>query len=90
VILLNQVIQILAGPDERLCGQDAFGLQFGDGFMGRPTAVECDLLQDIIITDCLLEEVYEGYPATVPPLIGMMARRREIASLPRARLRGVP
>ena len=60
VILLNQVIQVLAGPDERLSGQDAIGLQFGDGFMGRPTAVECDLLRDIIITDRLLEEAYGG------------------------------
>jgi hypothetical protein len=45
VILLNHVIQVLAGPDERLSGQDAFGLQFGDGLMRRPTAVECDLLR---------------------------------------------
>jgi hypothetical protein len=60
VILLNQVIQVLAGPDERLSGQDAISLQFGDGFMGRPTAVECDLLRDIIITDRLLEEAYGG------------------------------
>jgi|GEM_PF-3763335 len=47
VILLNQVIQVLAGPDERLNGQDAFGLQFGDGLMRRPTAIECDLLRDL-------------------------------------------
>jgi hypothetical protein len=58
--LLNHVIQVLAGPDERLSGQDAFGLQFGDGLMGRPTAVECDLLRGLIITDRLLEEAYGG------------------------------
>jgi hypothetical protein len=57
-ILLNQVVQVLVGPDERFSGQDAFGLQFGDGLMGRPTAVECDLLRDLIITDRLLEEAY--------------------------------
>jgi hypothetical protein len=44
-ILFNYVIQVLVGPDERLGGQDAFGLQFGDGLMRRPTAVECDLLR---------------------------------------------
>ena len=49
MILLNQVIQVLAGPDERLSGQDAFGLQFGDGLKGRPAAVECDLLRALII-----------------------------------------
>ena len=49
VILFNQVIQVLVGSDERLSGQDAFGLQFGDGLMGRPTAVECDLLRDLVI-----------------------------------------
>jgi hypothetical protein len=48
MILLNHVIQVLVGPDERLSGQDAFGLQFGDGLMGRLTAVERDLLRDII------------------------------------------
>jgi len=31
VVLLNQVIQGLVGPDQRLSGQYAFGLQFGDG-----------------------------------------------------------
>jgi hypothetical protein len=40
MILLNQVVQVLVGPDERLSGQDALGLQFGDGLMGRLTAVE--------------------------------------------------
>jgi hypothetical protein len=60
VILLNQVIHALAGPNERLSGQDAFGLQFGDGLKGRPAAVECDLLRDLIITDCLFEEAYGG------------------------------
>jgi hypothetical protein len=45
VILLNQVIHVLAGPDKRLSRQDTLGLQFGDGLMGRPTAVECDLLR---------------------------------------------
>src|SRR5262245_45523540 len=44
VILLNQVVQVLVGPDEGLSGQYAFGLQFGDGLMRRPTAVERDLL----------------------------------------------
>jgi len=39
VILLNHVVQVLIGPDDRLSGQDAFGLQFGDGLMGRLTAV---------------------------------------------------
>src|SRR5262249_25952932 len=58
VILLNQVVQVLVGPDERLSGQDAAGFQFGDGLMGRPTAVECDLLRNLIITDRLLEEAY--------------------------------
>jgi len=28
-----------------LSGQNAFGLQFGDGLMGRLTAAECDLLR---------------------------------------------
>src|SRR5215510_9473223 len=51
MILLNHVIQVLVGPDERLSGQCAFGLQFGDGLMRRPTAVECDLLRNLIITD---------------------------------------
>src|SRR5262245_16043797 len=60
MILLNHVIQVLAGPDERLSGQDAFGLQFGDGLMGHLTAVECDLLRDIMIADRLLEEAYGG------------------------------
>jgi hypothetical protein len=48
MILLNHVIQVLVGPDESLSGQYAFGLQFGDGLMGRLTAVERDLLRDII------------------------------------------
>ena len=60
MILLNHVIQVLAGPDERLSGQDAFGLQFGDRLMGRLAAVECDLLRGLIITDRLLEEAYGG------------------------------
>jgi hypothetical protein len=34
--------------------------RIGDSFMGRPTAVECDLLRGLIITDCLLEEAYGG------------------------------
>jgi hypothetical protein len=58
MILLNQVIQVLAGPDERLSGQDAFGLQFGDGLMGRLTAVERDLLRDFVITCRFPEEAY--------------------------------
>jgi hypothetical protein len=60
VILLNHVVQVLVGQDERLSGQDAFGLQFGDGLMGRLTAVECDLLRGPIITDRSLEEAYGG------------------------------
>src|SRR5262245_28458168 len=60
MILLNHVIQVLVGPDERLSGQDAFGLQFGDGLMRRLTAVERDLLRDIIITDRFVEEAYGG------------------------------
>jgi hypothetical protein len=60
VILLNHVIQVLAGPDERLNGQDAFGLQFGNGLMRRPTAIECDLLRDLMIADRFLEEAYGG------------------------------
>jgi len=60
VILLNHVIQVLASPDERLSGQGAFGLQFGDGLMRRPTAIECELLRDLIITDRLLEEAHGG------------------------------
>ena len=60
MILLNHVIQVLVGPDERLSGQDAFGLQIGDGLMRRPTAVECDLLRGLVITDRLLEEAYGG------------------------------
>jgi len=41
-----------------LSGQYAFGLQFGDGLMGRLTAVERDLLRDIMIADRFLEEAY--------------------------------
>jgi hypothetical protein len=33
VILLNQAVQALIGPDERLNGQDSLGLQFGDDLM---------------------------------------------------------
>jgi len=51
VILLDQVIQAPMGPDEHLSGQYAFGLQFGDSLMGRPTAVECDLLRDLMTAD---------------------------------------
>ena len=60
MILLNQIIQVLVGPDERLSGQDAFGLQFCNGLMRRPTAIECDLLRSLIITDRFFEEVYGG------------------------------
>ena len=60
MILLNHVIQVLVGPDERLSGQDAFCLQFGDGLMGRLTAVERDLLRDLMIADRFLEEAYGG------------------------------
>ena len=60
MILLNHVIQVLVDPDERLSGQYAFGLQFGYGLMGRLTAVECDLLRDIMIADRFHEEAYGG------------------------------
>jgi len=60
MILLNHVIQVLVGPDERLSGQYAFGLQFGDGLMRRPTAVECDLLRSLMTFDRFLEEAYGG------------------------------
>ena len=60
MILLNHVIQVLVGPDERLSGQDALGLQFGDGLMRRPTAVERDFLRGLMIADRLLEEAYGG------------------------------
>jgi hypothetical protein len=43
-----------------LSGQYAFGFQFGDGLMGRPTAVECDLLRDLVIANRLLEEACGG------------------------------
>ena len=60
MILLNHVIQVLVGADERLSGQYAFGLQFSDGLMGRLTAVERDLLRGLVITDRFLEEAYGG------------------------------
>jgi hypothetical protein len=60
VILHNHIIQVLVGPDERLRGQDAIGLQFGDGLMRRPTAVERDLLRDFMTADRFLEEAYGG------------------------------
>ena len=60
MILLNHVIQVLVGPDERLSGQYAFGLQFGYGLMGRPTAVKRDLLRDPVIADRFFEEAYGG------------------------------
>jgi hypothetical protein len=66
VILLNQVIQVLAGPDERSSGQDAFGLQFGDGLMRCPTSIECDLLRDLMIADRFLEEAYGGRFISIP------------------------
>jgi hypothetical protein len=60
MILLNHVIQVLVGPDGRLSGQDAFGLQFVDGLMGRLAAAERNLLRDLIIVDRFLEEAYGG------------------------------
>jgi len=60
MILLNHVIQVPAGPDEHLSGQDAFGFQFGERLMGRLAAVECDLLRDLIITDRFPEEAHGG------------------------------
>jgi len=60
MILFNNVIQVLVGPDERLSGQNALCLQFGDGLMGRLTAVERDLLRDLMIADGFLEEAYGG------------------------------
>jgi hypothetical protein len=65
MILLNYIIQVLAGPDERLSGQDAFGLQFGGGLMGRLTAIERDLLRDIMIADRFHEEAYGGRSTSV-------------------------
>ena len=56
----GHIIQVLVGPDERLNGQYAFVLQFGDGLMGRLTAVECYLLRNLVITDSFLEEAYGG------------------------------
>ena len=88
MILLNHVIQVLAGSDERLSGQDAFGLQFGDGLMRRPTAVERDFLRDLVITDRLLEEAYGGrfIPVLTQQEIDRLAllidRTVEIAPLP--------
>jgi hypothetical protein len=43
-----------------LSGQYAFGLQFGDGLMGRLTAVERDILRDVMIANRFLEETYSG------------------------------
>src|SRR5262245_5988401 len=60
MILLNHVIQVLAGPDERLSGQDALGLQFSDGLMGRLAAVERDLLRDLMIAERFPEEAYRS------------------------------
>jgi hypothetical protein len=60
VILLNHVIQVLVGTEERLSGQDALGLQFGDRLMGRLTAVERNLLRDFMVADHFLEEAYGG------------------------------
>ncbi len=50
-----------------MSGQDAFGLQFGNGLMGRPTAIECDLLRSLIITDRFLEEAYGGLSLSKSP-----------------------
>jgi hypothetical protein len=60
VSLFNYVIQVFVGTDKRLSGQDAFGHQFGDGLMRRPTAVERDLLRGLIISDRFFEEAYGG------------------------------
>ena len=60
MILLNNVIQVLAGPDERLSGQCAFGLQFGDSLMGRLIVVECDLLRGLMTAGGLFEEACGG------------------------------
>ena len=60
MILLNNVIQVLAGPDERLSGQCAFGLQFGDSLMGHLIAVECDLLRGLMTAGGLFEEACGG------------------------------
>jgi len=78
---------VLVGPGERLSGQDAFGLQFGDGLMGRPTAVEREFLRDIMIADRLLEEAYGGRPIPIftqqeiDSLALFIDRAVEIASL---------
>src|SRR5262245_34533732 len=58
MILFNYVIQVLVGPDERLSRQYAFGLQFSDGLMRRLTAIERDLLWNLVIIDRFLEEAY--------------------------------
>jgi hypothetical protein len=60
VILLKQVIQVFIDLDESLSKRYAFRLQLGDGLMGRLTAVERDLLRDIVIADCFLKEAYGG------------------------------
>src|SRR5215470_19374025 len=60
MILLNHVVQVLAGPDERLSGQYAFGLQFRDRLMGRLAAVECDLIRDLVIADRFPEKAYRS------------------------------
>jgi hypothetical protein len=92
MILLNHVIQVFAGPDEHLSGQDAFGLQFGDGLMRRLTAVERDFLRDIMIADRLLEEAYGGRLIPVPSVPisletlssnSLMSRAKEILNVSR-------
>jgi len=56
MILLNQVIQVLVGPDERLSGQSSFGFQFGNSAVRGFITVECDLLRRLMITDRFPEE----------------------------------
>jgi hypothetical protein len=75
VILLNQVVQVFIGPDERLSRQDTIGLQFGDGLMGRLTTVECDLLRGLMTADRLLEEAYGGRFTNTTSIFPDLARR---------------
>jgi len=88
VILFNYVIQVLVGTDERLSGQGAFGHQFGDGLMRRPTTVEHDLLRRLIISDRFIEEAYGGRfisiltQQEIDHLALLIYRAVEIAPLP--------
>ena len=56
MVLLDQVIEILARPDQRVRGQNFFGLQFSDRRMSRRIAVNGDLLRHTVLRDRLSEE----------------------------------